>query len=111
MRAIIRRFFLQDVQDRYYDLRRVLIDVIANLYKEGRRDLVGPAVALINELAAGELRVTGIAPLTVKEVEAYYREDAFIWRFFQAARRVDRFITERILGKRYPFRLPGKIQR
>lgn len=111
MRAVIRRFFLQDVLDRYYDFRRVLIDMVANLYKEGRADLVGPAVAAVNDLLTGELRVSGITPLTVKEVAAYYREDAFIWRFFQAARRADRFVTEKVLGKKYPFRLPGRIAR
>jgi hypothetical protein len=111
MRALIRRFFLQDVLDRYYDFRRVTIDLIANLYKEGRPDLVTPAVALVNELLAGDLAAFGLAPLTLKEIESYYREDAFIWRFFQTARRLDRFVTERILGRRYPFRLPGKIER
>ncbi|MCX6030568.1 MAG: DUF6206 family protein [Chloroflexi bacterium] len=111
MRALIRRFFLQDVLDRYYDFRRVTIDLIANLYKEGRADLVAPAVALVNKLLAGELAAFGLAPLTLKEIESYYREDAFIWRFFQTARRLDRFVTERILGRRYPFRLPGKIAR
>ncbi len=111
MRAVIRRFFLQDVLDRYYDFRRVLIDMAANLYKEGRADLVTPAVTAVNVLLTGELRDSDVAPLTVKEVAAYYREDAFIWRFFQAARRTDRFVTEKILGKKYPFRLPGKIAR
>lgn len=111
MRAVIRRFFLQDVLDRYYDFRRVLIDMVANLYKEGRPDLVAPAVTAVNVLLTNELRDSDVAPLTVKEVAAYYREDAFIWRFFQAARRTDRFVTEKILGKKYPFRLPGKIAR
>ncbi len=111
MRAVIRRFFLQDVLDRYYDFRRVLIDLIANLYKEGRPDLVGPAVGTVNAVLADELQEGNIAPLTVREINAYYREDAFIWRFFQAARRLDRFVTEKILRREYPFRLPGKIER
>jgi len=111
LRAIIRAFFLQDVLDRYYDFRSVLVDVIANLHKEGRSDLVAPAVAMINRMLADELKSFEVAPLEVKEIEAYYREDAFIWRFFQTARRLDRFITEKILRKRYPLRLPGKIQR
>ncbi|MGQ9768646.1 MAG: DUF6206 family protein, partial [Anaerolineae bacterium] len=111
MRAVIRRFFLQDVLDRYYDFRRVLIDLIANLYKEGRGDLVAPAVASANALLAEELSGNAIAPLTVKEIRAYYQEDAFIWRFFQTARRIDRFVTEKVLRKKYPFRLPGKIAR
>jgi hypothetical protein len=111
MRALIRRFFLQDVLDRYYDFRRVTIDVIANLYKEGRADLVAPAVALVNGLLAGDLAAFDLAPLTLQEIESYYREDAFIWRFFQTARRLDRFVTEKILRRRYPFRLPGKIAR
>ena len=111
MRAVIRRFFLQDVLDRYYDLRRVLIDMIANLYKERRPDLAEPALTLVNELIAQGFLPADTSPLSLAEVKAYYREDAFIWRFFQTARRLDRFVTERLLGRRYPFRLPGKIAR
>ncbi len=111
LRAIIRAFFLQDVLDRYYDFRSVLVDVIANLHKEGRSDLVAPAVAMVNEMIGDELCAFDLAPLTVKEIDAYYREDAFIWQLFQTARRIDKFFTEKILRKRYPFRLPGKIER
>jgi hypothetical protein len=111
MRAVIRRLFLQDVLDRYYDFRRVLIDMIANLYKERRPDLAEPALTLVNELIAQGFLPADTSPLSLAEVKAYYREDAFIWRFFQTARRLDRFVTERLLGRRYPFRLPGKIAR
>jgi len=111
LRAIIRAFFLQDVLDRYYDFRSVLIDLIANLYKEGRGDLVYAAVEMVNAMAGHELRSSAMEPLTGKEIDAYYREDVFIWRLFQTARRIDRFITEKIRRKPYPFRLPGKIDR
>lgn len=111
LRAIIRAFFLQDVLDRYYDFRSVLVDLIANLYKEGREDLVYPAVEMVNEMLGRELQALDVEPLTEKEIDAYYREDAFIWRLFQTARRIDKFITEKILRKRYALRLPEKIDR
>jgi len=31
----------------------------------------------------------GVKPVEEKEVESYYREDAFIWSFYLSARRLD----------------------
>ena len=50
-------------------------------------------------------------PLTVGEVEKYYREDKFIWALFLFLRRLDRWLTTKLLRKRYEFILPGKIKR
>ncbi|TFH05279.1 MAG: hypothetical protein E4H09_02250, partial [Spirochaetales bacterium] len=40
LRWILRLFFVEDVMTRYYDFRQVLRDLLANLHKEGRADLV-----------------------------------------------------------------------
>ncbi|MBK8702276.1 MAG: C69 family dipeptidase [Saprospiraceae bacterium] len=40
LRAIIKLFFLDDVMNRYYRHRDVYIDLVANLYKEQRPDLI-----------------------------------------------------------------------
>lgn len=106
LRWIIRLFFLKDVMNRYYDQRQVYIDLAANLYKEQRPDLIEPILGLINrDLPDGN------ETISLKEVEKYYREDKLIWTLFLAFRRIDRWLTTRILRRRYEFILPGKIRR
>ena len=107
----LRVLFLADVVNRYYDFRRVAIDLIANFYKEQRQDLVPDVIAAVNEFFAQEVTAWGVKPIAEPEVRSYYREDAFIWRFYLSARKVDRFLRTRLLGQEYPYILPGKIQR
>jgi hypothetical protein len=85
LRWILRLFFLQDVINRYYDQRQVFIDLAANLYKEQRPDLVPLVIDVINRH-----QTSGQAPLTVDEVQKYYRGDRLIWRLFLFFRRIDR---------------------
>ncbi|MDP6457354.1 MAG: DUF6206 family protein [Candidatus Marinimicrobia bacterium] len=106
LRWIIRWLFLEDVMNRYYDQRQVMIDLAANLYKEQRPDLVPTAVSIINDSCSGLSE-----PLTEEDVEKYYKEDKLIWILFLAFRRIDRWITTKILRKRYEFVLPGRIKR
>ncbi len=109
LRALIRSLFLQEVLDRYYDLRSVVIDCIANLYKEKREDLIPAFIKAANYFFASIDE--SIKPLTLEEITKYYKSDAFIWRLFQFARRVDKFVTENIFRKKYMYRLPEKIER
>ena len=106
LRWIIRWLFLEDVMNRYYDQRQVLIDLVANLHKEQRPDLVSMVVDIVNKAKKGE-----IAPLSREEVEKYYREDKIIWEIFLIFRKLDRWIKVRLLRKRYEFILPGEIKR
>lgn len=108
MRPILRKFFLQDIMDRYYDFRLVAIDLVANLYKEQRADLIPECIHLVNTLGKDYL---SDSKLTLKEIEKYYKEDKFIWQLFLSVRRMDRFLNTKLLGKRYEFTLPGKIKR
>jgi len=108
LRFSIRKFFLQQVLDRYYDIRSVIIDLVANLHKEKRPDLIDNFIDISNRF----LSANSIGdPLTRVEIESYYSNDVFIWRLFLAARRIDKFIVEKILRKKYTYRLPGKIDR
>jgi hypothetical protein len=108
---LVRWQFLQEVLDRYYDTRSVLIDLIANFYKEGREDLIDAAVLLINGLLEERGLIHDIEPLSRTEIDSYYKNDAFIWSLFLTLRRMDRAIKTKLLGKRYNFILPGKIKR
>lgn len=107
---IIRLLFLEDVMTRYYDFRKVVVDLIANFYKEQRPELIPALVDTVNEFFSDEIREGGFEPVTEKEIRAYYREDAWIWRIYLAFRKTDRSL-HRLLGKDYPYVLPGKIKR
>ncbi|HDL78509.1 MAG TPA: hypothetical protein ENH09_02920 [Bacteroidetes bacterium] len=111
LRAVIRLFFLQDVLDRYYDFRLVVIDLIANFYKEGLPQFIPYLVEDANRQFEGDFSELNLELLTEKEIKKYYKQDAFIWKFFQASRKIDKFIIEKIRHKRYEYRLPGKIKR
>ena len=106
LRWILRRFFLDDVMNRYYVHRDVLIDLIANLHKEQRPDLIAPVTDAVNQCSRGLTQ-----PIAVAEVDRYYRSDRVIWSVFLAFRKLDRWLTQRFFRRRYEFILPGSIQR
>jgi len=100
---VFKLWALQSVLDRYYDLREVIKDIAANFVKEGRPDRVPLAL----EAAAPLLAERDLPPLETREVERYYRGDARIWRWFQRARRADRWWARRVLRRPYDYILPG----
>jgi hypothetical protein len=106
LRWLLEWVFLDDVMNRYYDPRKVYTDLAANLYKEQRPDLIPDTVEIINRSQEGRY-----PPLTEKEIKRYYTEDRIIWSAFLNLRKLDRWISTRLRGKRYEFILPGKIKR
>lgn len=106
LRWIIRWLFLDDVMNRYYDRRQVMIDLVANLHKEQRSDLVPPAREVVTPFFQAE-----DAAIEEEEIRKYYTEDKLIWTLFLSFRRIDRWIKTRILRQHYDFLLPGKIKR
>jgi hypothetical protein len=107
---LLRLLFLEDVMTRYYDIRKVAIDLVANFYKEQRPELIPDLVDTVNRFFAADVHLRDLQPLTVAQVKAYYREDAWIWRLYLAFKKLDRAL-HRLLGKDYPYVLPGKIRR
>ncbi len=106
LRWLIRWQFLDDVMERYYDRYLVYTDLIANLYKEQKPELVGPWIDVVNTATTGLME-----RLEKKQIEAYYKEDKLIWSLFLGLRRLDRFIKTKLFRQRYEFVLPGKIKR
>lgn len=102
-RAIIRKFFLKDVMNRYYDEKSVNIDLVANLYKEQKPELISLFLEEVNHFSE--------TPLTEKEIADYYKEDKFIWQLFLALRKIDRWLYRYVYRKQYQFILPEKIER
>lgn len=111
LRWTIEALFLEEVVQRYYDLHLVLSDLAGNFHKEGYPEKIDPAIALIDrhlaEAAPGLLE----KPLDRKTIDAYYRRDKWIWIIFLEFRKWHRALYTKILRKRYPFILPGKIRR
>jgi hypothetical protein len=102
-RAIIRKFFLADVMNRYYDEKSVNVDIVANLYKEQHPELIPVFLEVVNEFST--------TAITQKEITYYYREDKFIWQLFLSLRKIDRWLHKYVYRKQYQFILPGKVAR
>ncbi len=111
LKWLLKALFLQEVLDRYYDLRLVTIDLIANFFKEQESKLILSLIKTINEFFVSEAAEFEIEPITVKEVADYYKGDKQIWEIFQFSRRIDRYIKVKLLRKEYNFYLPEKIKR
>lgn len=108
---LVRWQFLDEVLNRYHDVRMILVDLVANFHKEGRQDLIDSALGIINDGIGNEKNAMGFPPLTRIEIDSYYKNDAFIWSLFLMLRRFDRFVKTKIFMQRYNFILPGAINR
>lgn len=103
VRPLFRRYVVHQVIDKYHDPRGVVLDLVANLIKEGLEQYIAPFLEAANPRLS--------RPITEAEVRRYYEGDAKIWTAWQAMRRCDRFVRMRLLGQPYPFLLPGPIER
>lgn len=103
LRPVIRKFFLQDVLDRYYNRKLVFTDLLANLYKENLSIYVPDLIKSLN--SSKELM------LSENEIKKYYREDKFIWRLFLFFKKIDRWLHHHIYHQHYLFILPNSIKR
>jgi hypothetical protein len=108
---VLRTLFLKQVMDRYFDFRKVVLDLVANLYKEGQAALIPELIAATNQFFSTEAAGEHLAPLSPREVHDYYREDARIWSLYLSGRYLDRFVRRRLLRREYPYLLPGRIRR
>jgi hypothetical protein len=101
----IRRTVMADILARYYDFRRVAVDMISQFYKEGREDLVPSIIDTANWFFLAERREHHFQPITQEEVKRYERWDRTIRRSYVWLRRVSRAMC-RISGRDYPYILP-----
>jgi len=111
LKFLVKAAFLEEVVDRYYDWRLVIIDLIANFFKEQRPELIPGIIRQVNKFFKEEASEFNMKPITFEEVQKYYKNDKMIWVIFQNARKIDRFIKTKLFKKKYDFYLPGKIKR
>ncbi len=111
LRWLLKALFLEETVGRYYDWRKVTIDLVANFFKEQKPELIPELIDLVNKFFEEEAVDFNIEPLTLEEVEKYYNSDSRMWVIFQSVRRFDRFLKTKVFKKKYDFYLPGKIER
>jgi hypothetical protein len=84
-RWLIKRLNIdQEVMDRYFQVRIIVLDFLGNLMVRHRADLVPPLLALTNEALAGPFAAGGVAPFTLEEVQKYYKSDVSTWRLWRS---------------------------
>jgi hypothetical protein len=105
--GLVRPHFVGDVLTRYYDLRLVLIDFLADLQAGEQAGRLPVALHVVNHLLTTEAADLYVAPVKASEVAHYARQDARFWRRFLALSRFKRFTTTRVFRQKYHFLLPG----
>lgn len=104
---VIRRTILPDLVGRFYDFRRVAIDLVAKIYQEGRSELVPGIIDAVNWYFLAERREHHFRPVTLEEVKRFRRRDSLLWRTYLFLRRLDRRAC--LLRRRpYPYILPSR---
>jgi hypothetical protein len=84
-RWLIKRLNLdEEVMERYFHLRSIMLDFLGNLIVRHRPDLVPRLVEMSNEALAGAFAAEEWPPFSVEEVERYYRSDVFTWRLWRS---------------------------
>ncbi|MFX0138717.1 MAG: DUF6206 family protein [Candidatus Hodarchaeota archaeon] len=111
LRWLLKALFLEETVGRYYDWRKVTIDLVANFFKEQKPKLIPYLIRLVNKFFKEEASEFEISPITLAEVQKYYKSDANMWAIFQSVRKFDRYLKTKLLRKKYDFYLPGKIER
>lgn len=111
MRWILKKFYLQDIIDKYYDFRRVALDLVANFYKEQMPELIPKLIELVNQFFKDEAVVKKLDPLSSEEIKKYYDDDASTWKLYLRVRKFHRYVSTKILRRYYDYILPGEIQR
>lgn len=90
----------------YFEPRTAAVDLLGNYHKEGRADRIDAALEVVNRW----LEPLGASPITRREVDRYYRSDAWLLGFWLQARRAERAVRLRA-GRDYDFILPGRVRR
>lgn len=84
-RWLIKRLGIdQEVMDRYFQTRVIMLDFLGNLIVRHREDLVPRLVEVSNDALAGPFAAGGFEPFTLEEVRKYYRSDVATWRLWRS---------------------------
>ena len=99
------RHKMPSVLDSYFSVRGQVLDFLGNLRKEKLDPLI-PAF-----LSVANARLNLSPPLTLKDVQAYYNEDADVYALLMRLYRINRAFYRHVLRRPYPNFIPPKIDR
>jgi len=104
LRAALRRFVAPSITASYHRPREVLTDAASNLLRQGMDEWMPVMVQAANTVLGD--------PLTVADVERYYRSDTRLWATTERLRRTERWWQRRVRRRVYPMLLapPGGIR-
>lgn len=103
LRRPLRRFLAPGILDGYRELRGVYFDLCGNLIKARLQRLLPAFLDRANRHLA--------EPMSVADVERYYRSDRRLWSMLLRIRRLDRAWQRRVRRRPYPFLLPKNPRR
>jgi len=103
LRGLAERFLVDSIVDAYFSVRTVILDLLGNLIKERHQTWIPLGIECANRRLDN--------PLSVSEVERYYRRNALMWEVLLRLRRVDRAWQINVRKRPYLFLLPGRIER
>ncbi|MGQ9492084.1 MAG: DUF6206 family protein [Anaerolineae bacterium] len=86
VRPILRRVLLPDMMIRYYDCRRVTLDLLSSILNAGHGHLLRMLIDSVNWFFLAERQEMHFRPITVQEVTAYHRRDMRRWEVYLALR-------------------------
>jgi hypothetical protein len=109
--AVMRLGLDQEVMDRYFQIRVVIVDFVGNTILHHREDLAPLFVEMSNDALAGPFADATLEPITLKEVQSYARSDLALWRLWRSLKLFDTDAGHAGEGSRPLTRLPGLLYR
>jgi len=98
LKILIKKLFMKEVLERYYDCRSIILDFSSNLLNEDNKENVKISLDFIS-------RHEGI---NLEDIISYHKKDYTIWKTFWISRKIHRFLLTKF-GRRYKFLIPQKI--
>jgi hypothetical protein len=102
VRGLVRRYFVTELLDRYFDTRTVYENLLGDLPNTRLDELTMPLLA--------EANTRLVRPLTLKQIEAYRREDWLTWRAIRQLLKLEQFWRRAILRSPNPHLLPSQFK-
>ncbi|MCX7706873.1 MAG: NUDIX domain-containing protein [Anaerolineae bacterium] len=87
LRPFLRRVLLPDMMVRYYNYRRVTLDLLTSILNAGHNSLLRMLVDSANWFFLAERQEMHFRPITVHEVFSYHRRDMRRWQLYLALQR------------------------
>jgi hypothetical protein len=101
----------QEVMDRYFQIRVIIVDFVGNTILHHREDLAPLFVEMSNEALAGPFAKANLEPITLEEVQRYARSDLALWRLWRSLKLFGTDAGHASGGSRQPTKLPGMLYR